>query len=41
MLIERFGHDVQVAHGGLTAYQKVEQFRPNVALLDLGMLSTD
>lgn len=33
MLTEKIGHDVRVAHDGLTALQKVAQFRPSVALL--------
>lgn len=31
------GHDAQVAHGGLDALQKLSTFRPQAALIDIGM----
>jgi DNA-binding response OmpR family regulator len=37
MLLQIDGHDVRVAHGGSAALALAQAFRPEVALLDLGM----
>jgi PAS domain S-box-containing protein len=37
MLLEMAGHDVRVAHLGRTALSFAQTFRPDVALLDIGM----
>jgi CheY-like chemotaxis protein len=37
MLLEMAGHDVRVAHLGRTALSYAQTFRPDVALLDIGM----
>jgi PAS domain S-box-containing protein len=37
MLVELDGHEVRVAHGGRAALEVAEEFRPQVALLDIGM----
>ena len=37
MLLELWGHEVEVVHGGQAAVVAAEQFRPHVALLDIGM----
>jgi signal transduction histidine kinase len=36
-LVRSMGHDVQIAYEGEQGFQVVEQFRPHVALIDLGM----
>lgn len=36
-LLQLWGHDVRVAHGGREALEVAEAFRPQVALLDIGM----
>jgi two-component system, chemotaxis family, CheB/CheR fusion protein len=41
MLLEMDGHQVDVAHDGPTALQKIEQIRPQVALLDIGLPGMD
>ena len=41
MLLEMEGHQVEVAHDGPTALEKVEQFQPDVALLDIGLPGMD
>jgi CheY-like chemotaxis protein len=35
------GHEVAVAHDGLTALERATQFEPGVVLLDLGMPGMD
>jgi CheY-like chemotaxis protein len=35
------GHDVELAHDGLSALQAYERIRPDVALLDIGMPKTN
>ena len=37
MILELAGHEVRVAHGGRQALQIAAEFRPDVALLDIGM----
>ncbi len=37
LLLELSGHEVRVAHLGYTALSLAQTFRPNVALLDIGM----
>jgi CheY-like chemotaxis protein len=37
MLLELAGHEVRVAHLGSTALSLAQAFRPDVALLDIGM----
>ena len=37
MLIEAYGHDVRTAHDGLAAVQAAIDYRPDVALLDIGL----
>jgi len=41
MLLEMDGHQVDVAHDGPTALKKVEEFKPDVALLDIGLPGMD
>jgi PAS domain S-box-containing protein len=36
-LLEIWGHEVRVAHNGREALELAQSFRPNVALLDIGM----
>jgi len=40
-ILALFGHEVQVAYDGSTALRLGEQFRPRVALLDIGMPGTN
>lgn len=40
-LLELLGHRTQVAHGGKAALQAMQDFRPQVVLLDLGMPEVD
>jgi CheY-like chemotaxis protein len=37
MLLELAGHEVRVAHGGRAALSLAQTFRPDVAVLDIGM----
>ncbi len=37
MLLQLAGHEVQVAHLGRTALSLAQAFRPDTALLDIGM----
>jgi CheY-like chemotaxis protein len=37
MLLELSGHEVRVAHGGRGALSLAQTFRPDVAILDIGM----
>jgi signal transduction histidine kinase/ActR/RegA family two-component response regulator len=37
LMLQMMGHEVRTAHDGLEAIQAAENFRPNVALLDIGM----
>jgi signal transduction histidine kinase/response regulator RpfG family c-di-GMP phosphodiesterase len=37
MMLRLAGHDIQTAHDGLEAIQAAADFRPDVALLDIGM----
>ncbi len=37
MLLQLSGHDVRVVHGGRAALSMAETFRPDIALLDIGM----
>lgn len=37
LLIGRAGHVTQVAHDGLSALKAAEEFRPDIALLDIGL----
>jgi PAS domain S-box-containing protein len=37
MLLELSGHEVRVAHGGRAALSLAQTFRPDVAILDIGM----
>lgn len=36
-LLEKLGHEVQVAHDGQSAFELVKHFTPDVALLDIGL----
>jgi DNA-binding response OmpR family regulator len=38
MLLELAGHQVRTAHDGLSAVAAVDQFRPHVVLLDIGLM---
>jgi CheY-like chemotaxis protein len=40
-LVRLWGHEVSVAFNGLSALQTVDQFRPDVVLLDIGMPGMD
>jgi two-component system, chemotaxis family, CheB/CheR fusion protein len=40
-LLRLDGHEVQVAHDGITALQGVQDFRPDVVLLDIGLPDMD
>ena len=40
-ILALYGHDVRVAYDGASAVRMVEQFRPRVAILDIGMPGTD
>lgn len=37
MIFELLGHDVRVAHDGLQAIATVEEFQPDIVLMDIGM----
>ena len=37
MMLELSGHQVALAHDGLEAIERAEQFRPEVILMDVGM----
>jgi CheY-like chemotaxis protein len=37
LLLQLAGHEVEIAHDGEEALAKAERFKPNVALLDIGM----
>src|SRR6185437_8633781 len=41
MLLQIEGHEVQVAHDGLSALSIARAFRPHVAVLDIGMPQLD
>lgn len=41
MVLQSMGHEVQVAYDGMQALSVAEQFRPHVALIDLGMPNVD
>jgi CheY-like chemotaxis protein len=41
LLIELMGHTVEVAYDGEAAWRSAERFRPDIALLDLGMPKLD
>lgn len=41
MMLELSGHDVATAHDGVEAIELAREFRPHVALLDLGMPKLD
>ncbi|HET6492617.1 MAG TPA: response regulator, partial [Burkholderiales bacterium] len=41
MLLEMEGHEVRTANDGIHALETAERFRPNIALLDLGMPGLD
>jgi PAS domain S-box-containing protein len=41
LLLERMGHDVQVAHDGLAALEAVRSNRPEIVLLDISMPGVD
>jgi CheY-like chemotaxis protein len=41
MLLTLAGHDVRVAYGGTTALSVAQAFRPQVAILDIGMPDLD
>jgi len=40
-ILALYGHDVRVAYDGASAVRMVEQFRPRVAILDIGMPGTN
>ena len=37
MLLEAMGHEVRTAHDGACALNSVDEFRPDVVLLDIGL----
>jgi signal transduction histidine kinase len=37
IMLETLGHEVQTAHDGFEVLEKAEQFRPEIAVLDIGM----
>jgi len=37
MLLEQSGHEVRIAHDGRQAFQAADDFRPHVAVLDIGL----
>jgi CheY-like chemotaxis protein len=37
LLLETLGHKVQVAHSGSAALARLDDYRPNILFLDLGM----
>jgi PAS domain S-box-containing protein len=37
MMLELFGHEVALAHDGIDAIERAEQFRPDLILMDIGM----
>ena len=41
MLLQMMGHETRVAHDGRAAVEVAEAFRPDVALLDIGMPHLD
>lgn len=41
LLLQSLGHEVRTVHDGLTAVEEAESFRPDVALLDIGMPGLD
>jgi CheY-like chemotaxis protein len=41
VLLRRLGHEVETAYGGVEAIQAAERFRPELALLDIGMPDVD
>jgi len=41
LLLQSMGHEVRSAHDGLRAVEEAEDFRPDVALLDIGMPGLD
>lgn len=41
MLLQMAGHEVRIAHDGVAAVELAAQFRPDVALLDIGMPGLD
>ncbi|MET0379207.1 MAG: response regulator [Spongiibacteraceae bacterium] len=41
ILLERLGHEVEVAHEGITAIELAKQFQPQVILLDIGLPGID
>lgn len=41
VLLEGFGHDVRVAHGGISAIDAIGSFAPHLAFIDIGMPEMD
>ena len=41
MCVRLWGHDVQVAYDGLSAFQAVSSYHPDVILLDIGLPGMD
>ncbi len=41
VLLQLQGHEVEIAFDGLVALERAEQFRPQIALLDIGMPNMD
>jgi CheY-like chemotaxis protein len=41
LLLELYGHEVRVAHGGHAALALAQSFRPHIALLDIAMPDLD
>ena len=37
MLLQRDGHETLIVNDGAAAVQEAERFRPDIALLDIGM----
>jgi signal transduction histidine kinase len=37
VMLETLGHEVETAHDGMEVLEKAEQFRPEIAVLDIGM----
>jgi CheY-like chemotaxis protein len=40
-LLQRFGHDVQIAQNGIAAIAAAAEFRPQTVILDIGMPGMD
>lgn len=41
LILAAVGHEVDVAHGGIAALTKADRFRPDTAILDIGLPDLD